>query len=151
LSTPLTITYNPLPQLSLENISKHWKHSKGFTKYLLLKMWVKKLTCFNIVLNLKHELTRKYLCTSCTWNNIPLLAFAYLNRFLSTIDFFKVNVLVLSLQSTSIPTISSMVVMRFVIALYIQSKSFMIIKTTPTLESARPRCPCPYSCINLME
>jgi hypothetical protein len=80
LSTPLTITYNPLPPLSLENISKHWKHSRGLTKYLLLKIWVKKIACFNIVLNLKHELTRKYLCTSYTWNNIPLSTFAYLNK-----------------------------------------------------------------------
>jgi hypothetical protein len=38
LSTPLAITYNPLPQLSSENISKHFR---GLIKYLLLKMWVK--------------------------------------------------------------------------------------------------------------
>ncbi len=43
-------------------------------------MWVKKITCLSIVLNLKHELTQKYLCTSYTGSNIPLSAFAYFNE-----------------------------------------------------------------------
>jgi hypothetical protein len=47
LLTPLANTCNKLPQLSSKNINKHWKHSRGLTIYLILKMWVKRKIYFN--------------------------------------------------------------------------------------------------------
>ncbi len=103
---------------------------------VLLEMWAKRRACPGTVINLQR------MTFPATWH-LNYVQFGYKEqysdlrikytsiRFLSTVSLFKVSVPVLSLHSTSILAISSMAVVRFVIAPCFQPKSFTITRTIP--------------------